>query len=189
MASCCQTLTNLARPCGLNMGGIKRIYTICYNLLVPNASGKIWDTTGGSSNPLFQPQLGQDSTGVTIGCFNTIDFYRETGSFTTETQFIENQTAAYFQTEITIVLNKLDPSTMTTIENLQKSELAIVVEDNNGNFWGFGNAYPVLASAGSATTGTAFTDPNATTLTFTASELTMPMPVDGTYIKGHLCTT
>lgn len=154
--SCCQTLANIGKSCGGNMGGVKKAYVTCYT------AGLISDPT---STTITFP------TGT---CFYELDFFRETSSFTVEAQFIENQFAAYFAGEITLQLNKLTTANNTAVKNLLQSELCIIVTDNNNQNWFFGMDYPVIASAGSAASGTAFTDLSGYTLTFASADLSLP---------------
>lgn len=165
--SCCNSLSNITTSCGGAAGGIKRIYFTCWN------SGLAQNYNATSNN------IGGFPTGT---CWQTIDFFKETGSMETEGQFIDNHFVSYYTTTISLQLQKIDNPKILSIGQIEYSELAIIVLDNNGNYWFYGVDYPVIATAVGATTGTAYTDQNGLTLTFTATDMNLPASVSSSAI-------
>lgn len=157
--SCCQTLSSIAKACGGTMGGIKQAYVTCW------------------SNTLVSDKTSTAITFPSGTCWYSIEFFKETSNFVVDSQFVEGRYAAYFQGNIELVISKLSAANNTTIQNLQQSDLAVIITDNNGQNWLFGVDYPAIATAGSAASGTAFTDPNAYTLTITSSDLQYPLSI------------
>ena len=87
---------------------------------------------------------------------------------------VENGTVFYSQV-LSLVLNKPVAADITEIQNLAKGRLAIVVQDNNDNYFVMGHTRGAELTGGSLATGTALGDLNGYTLEFTAEEA-IPAP-------------
>ena len=87
---------------------------------------------------------------------------------------VENGTVFYTQV-LSLVLNKPVAADITEVQNLAKGRLAIVVQDNNDNYFVLGHTRGAELTGGSIATGTAPGDLNGYTLEFTGEEA-IPAP-------------
>lgn len=87
-----------------------------------------------------------------------------------------------YTSTLTINFGKMTASKRMSILPLLANELAAIVEDNNGNYWLVGKDVPLEASASDSNTGTAVTDANNYTVTFTDTSLEIPLAVDPSII-------
>jgi hypothetical protein len=113
------------------------------------------------------------STGDTITAISgTGTFYEfqliRTSSQLTETvnASLENGTV-FYQGEIVTYFNKLGQDKRNILKTLAQSQrLAIVAEDNNGQYFYLGQTYGCFISAGTSVTGKALGDANGYNMTF-----------------------
>jgi hypothetical protein len=113
------------------------------------------------------------STGDTITALSgTGTFYEfqliRTSSQLTETvnASLENGTV-FYQGEVVTYFNKLGQDKRNILKTLAQSQrLAIVAEDNNGQFFYLGQTYGCFISAGTSVSGKALGDQNGYNLTF-----------------------
>jgi len=82
---------------------------------------------------------------------------------------VENGTVFYTQV-LSLVLNKPVAADITEVQELGKGRLAIVVQDNNDNYFVLGHTRGCELTGGSVATGTAIGDLNGFTLEFTGEE-------------------
>ena len=87
---------------------------------------------------------------------------------------VENGTVFYTQV-LSLVSNKPVAADVTEIQNLAKGRLAVVVQDNNDNYFVIGHTRGVSSREARCPTGTAFGDLNGFTLEFTGEEA-IPAP-------------
>ena len=87
----------------------------------------------------------------------------------TMTGNVQNGTLFYAQ-KFNIVLNRQQVAVRNEILLLAKARIAVVVQDNNGEWRYFGRDQGLKLSTGVATTGTAWGDRNEYTLEFTGNE-------------------
>jgi hypothetical protein len=113
------------------------------------------------------------STGDTITAISgTGTFYEfqliRTSSQLTETvnASLENGTV-FYQGEVVTYFNKLGQDKRNILKTLaQSQQLAIVAEDNNGQYFYLGQTYGCFISAGTSVTGKALGDQNGYNMTF-----------------------
>jgi hypothetical protein len=113
------------------------------------------------------------STGDTITAISgTGTFYEfqliRTSSQLTETvnASLENGTV-FYQGEVVTYFNKLSQDKRNILKTLaQSQQLAIVAEDNNGQYFLLGQTYGCFISAGTSVTGKALGDQNGYNMTF-----------------------
>lgn len=154
--------------CKDNIGGIKNVWFIGWNDVasVTVASGVVSAITKGSGKVFYKYQL-----------------VRNTASFTQNIAgSIENGTIVYNQ-ELTVVINKMQVSMRNEILLLAQNNLMAVVEDSNGRYWLSGRYTGLDLLSGSATTGTAQTDRNGFTLTFSGGEKELAPEVQSAVIS------
>ena len=152
--ACSLTLAGRGVGCKDALGGIKRIY-------VAQWADGIWEDISSG-----------EVAGVTAATtFYTYDMTRGSGSLT---QTITSDLAAgtvFFDQVCSVTFNKAAASDITEISNLVKGRMAILVEDNNGNWFVMGHQNGVEVSGGTAQTGTAAGDQNGFTLEFSAQDV------------------
>ncbi len=113
------------------------------------------------------------STGDTItaisgsGTFYEFQLIRTSSQLTeTVNASLENGTV-FYQGEIVTYFSKLGQDKRNILKTLAQSQrLAIVAEDNNGQYYYLGQTYGCFVSAGTSVTGKALGDQNGYNLTF-----------------------
>ena len=152
--ACTLTLAGRGVGCKDALGGIKRIY-------VAEWVDGIWED-------IASGEVAGSTAAIT---FYTYDMTRGSGSLN---QTITSDLAAgtvFFDQVCSVTFNKAAASDITEISNLVKGRMAVLVEDNNGNWFVMGHQNGVEVSGGTAQTGTAAGDQNGFTLEFSAQEV------------------
>ena len=162
----CEITSGFQLACRDNSGGIKNIYIL-----------------SGSISGIDEASEGLISAISGSGVFYKFELTKNTGDLTeTPTPSLENGTVYYDQL-INVAFHKLQSSIRNQVKVLaQNPDLKIVVETNNGvespytgRFFYIGRYRGATLSGGAATSGTAFGDMNAYSLTFQGLE---PEPAD-----------
>ena len=141
--ACTLTLAGRGVGCKDALGGIKRIY-------VGEWSDGIWED-------IASGEVSGATAAITV---YTYDMTRGSGSLT---QTITSDLAAgtvFFDQVCSVTFNKAAAADITEISNLIKGRMAVLVEDNNGNWFVMGHKNGVEVSGGTAQTGTAAGDQN-----------------------------
>jgi hypothetical protein len=152
--ACTLTLAGRGVGCKDALGGIKRIY-------VAQWVDGIWED-------ILAGEVAGSTAAIT---FYTYDMTRGSGSLN---QTITSDLAAgtvFFDQVCSVTFNKAAAADITEISNLVKGRMAVMVEDNNGNWFVMGHANGVEVSGGTAQTGQAAGDQNGFTLEFSAQEV------------------
>ncbi len=155
--------------CKDNIGGLKSVWFIGWNDVssVTVASGLVSAITKSAGKVFYKYQL-----------------VRNTASFTENIAgSIENGTVVYNQ-ELTVVINKMNVSMRNEILLLAQNNLMAVVEDQNGRYWLAGRYNGLDLLTGSSSTGTAQSDRNGYTLTFSGGEKELAPEVSSSIIAG-----
>lgn len=154
--ACSLTVTGRSLPCRDALGGVKKVW-------IGNWTDGIWGAVGTTTDGLID-----DATAA----LTLHDFVspKNTSSLTqTVNASVENGTVFYTQV-LSLVCNKPVSLDVEEIKNLAKGRLAIVVQDNNDNYFVIGHTRGAELTGGSLTTGTAIGDLNGFTLEFTGEE-------------------
>jgi hypothetical protein len=112
------------------------------------------------------------TTGDTItqisgsGTFYKFELIRTSSQFTeTVNASLENGTV-FYTGELVLYFNKLDQAKRNILKTLAQSpHLAVVMEDNNGDYFYLGQTYGMYVSAGSSVTGKALGDQSGYNIT------------------------
>ena len=156
--ACSLTVTGRSLPCRDALGGVKNVWIGAW-------SDGIWDD-------VVSGEIPDSSAALTLHDFVSP---KNTSSLTqTVNASVENGTVFYTQV-LSLVCNKPVAADVTEIQNLAKGRLAVVVQDNNDNYFVIGHTRGAELTGGSLTTGTAFGDLNGFTLEFTGEEA-IPAP-------------
>lgn len=156
--ACSLTLTGRSLPCRDALGGVKKVW-------IGEFSDGLWDSV---------------ASGEIADSTSALDLYdfvspKNTSSLTqTVNASVENGTVFYTQV-LSLVLNKPVAADITELQNLAKGRMAIVVQDNNDNYFVLGHTRGAELTGGSIATGTALGDLNGYTLEFTGEEA-IPAP-------------
>ena len=152
--ACSLTLAGRGVGCKDALGGIKRIYVSDWTdgFWDDEASGEVADATAAET-------------------FYTYDMTRGSGSLN---QTITSDLAAgtvYFDQVCSVTFNKVAAADIAEISNLVKGRMAVLVQDNNDNWFVMGHKNGVEVTGGTAQTGTAAGDQNGFTIEFSAQEV------------------
>ena len=162
--SCTQILNGIQVDCEPSMGGLKVVY-------IANSS----DVTD------FEVTEGQ-ITSITMASgktFKTYSFRRNTASMTS-TLSVDPANGTSVATDVALSFLKQDTQKRIEISALSIGELVLIVQDANGRYWFLGKDMPVMASAGGAESGTAYTDGNRYTITLQDNSKDYPYEVKTT---------
>jgi len=162
--ACSLTLTGRSLPCRDALGG----------------DDKVWIVTSALTDGMWTyDALVGDVVAASATTAKDYVSPKNTSSFTqTVNSSIENGTVFYTQT-LSLVLNKPVVADVVELTNLAKGRLAIIVQDNNDNYFVMGHTRGAELSGGTLTTGTAIGDLAGYTLEFTAEEA-IPAPFHDT---------
>lgn len=166
--ACTITLTGRSRPCRNALGGVKAVW-ICTSV---HTGENFWDAIAAD---------GECDDTQAAKTFNDFLSPKNSSSFAqTVNSSIENGTVFYTQT-LSLVLNNIEPADIAMFENMGKGRMAIVVQDQNENFFVMGHTNGCYLTGGTGQTGAAMGDLNGFTLEITAEEVDPAplMPVDG----------
>jgi hypothetical protein len=146
----------IAKTCGVNLGGIKKLYLANKESVdTPTVSGGVIST------------LTMDSGTV----FYEFEFNKNTSSFTEEMASDLANGSEYYNQTITLVIPKREATKRETIALLAyQRDLIAIVTDQNGTNWYFGLENGVNLTGNTGGSGTAKADLNGYTLTFTGEE-------------------
>lgn len=159
--SCTQILSGIQVDCEPSMGGLKVVH-------IANSS----DVTD------FEVTDGQ-ITSITMASgktFKTYSFRRNTASMTS-TLSVDPANGTSVATDVALSFLKQDTQKRLEISALSIGELVMLVTDANGRTWFLGKDMPVMASAGGAESGTAYTDGNRYTITLQDNSKDYPYEV------------
>lgn len=147
----CNLTAGITLGCRDNVGGLKTMYITDFCNIA-----SVTQTTGDT--------ISQISGTGTFYCFELI----RTSSQHTETvnASLENGTV-FYQGETVTYFAKLEQAKRNILKTLAQSQrLAIVIEDNNGDYFYLGQTYGCFISAGTSVTGKALGDANGYNITF-----------------------
>ncbi len=147
----CNLTAGIALGCRDNVGGLKTLW--------------ITDFTNITS---ITSDSGDTITAISgMGTFYEFQLIRTTSQLTeTVNASLENGTV-YYQGEVVTFFAKLEQAKRNILKTLAQSQrLAIVAEDNNGNYFYLGQTYGCFISAGTSVSGKALADANGYNMTF-----------------------
>lgn len=159
--ACIQTLKGIALACDSSIGGIKTVYIANYSDV---ESTKIQDEE-------IVEIVMKDAAK-----FKQYSFKRNTASMTSTLTVGENS-GNIVTTDVVLSFIKQETAKRVEMTALSLGELVMIVEDGNGKFWYLGLDVPVGASAGTAESGTAFTDTNRYEITLQDTSFTYPYEI------------
>lgn len=159
--SCTQILNGITVDCEPSIGGLKVVYIANYSEV------EAYEVTDGQITSITM------ASGKT---FQTYTFRRNTANMTS-TLSVDPANGTSVSTDVVLSFLKQDTQKRIEISALSIGELALIVEDANGRYWFLGKDMPVMASAGGAESGTAYTDGNRYTITLQDNSMDYPYEV------------
>lgn len=160
--ACSQILAGISNDCAPSLGGVKIVYIANY---ADVASTSI---NAGSKISAITMETGKK--------FYAYEFRRNTANMTS-TLNIDAANGNSVSTDVVLQFLKQDTQKRIEMAALSIGELAVMVKDGNDKYWYLGHDFPVQASAGSAETGTAFTDGNKYNITLNDISLSFPYEI------------
>lgn len=178
--ACTSYLQGFSTSCGSNLASIKKIYvgayesaTFTYNYQKDETDQYVLDQDG---NKIIESVAGA-ILGATSDNWVEFGFRKNSSEMTTEMTRNDNG-SYYFTNAANLVFAKQDKVKRLALQATASGECAMIVLDSNGIYWLIGDKNPVTASTLSATTGTAVGDSNQYSITLSADEAYMPVPLD-----------
>lgn len=150
MAYCTpQTLSDINVECGANLGGVKvvAIRNRADITAVTIVDGEVTAMT-------LSTALGTPADATVIA------FRDQTCQLSSEGTIDDVSGVHYYTHSLAFRFPKMSASKRMSIHALTHAETIAIVKDNNGKLWLVGNESPLRASAVTAGTGTAYSDPN-----------------------------
>jgi hypothetical protein len=147
----CNLSAGIVLGCRDNTGGLKTLWITDYTNIdsVTSNSGDTITSISGTGT-FYEFQLIRTSSQLT----ETVNASLENGT-------------VFYQGEVVTYFNKLAQDKRNILKTLAQSQrLAIVAEDNNGQYFYLGQTYGCFVSAGTSVTGKALGDQNGYNITF-----------------------
>ena len=165
------TLSNIARDCEANVGGIKKVWLTNY------ADAMFSATTDASG----MTEIVSVKSGTT---WYTYEFRKGTGSLTSNLNVDEAAGTNFIQSDLVMQFSRMETSKRMAIAALAVDEVCAIVLDCNGKYWALGFDEPVTSSAGVGQTGTARTDSNNYQITLSDFSKSYPYEVKASVVEG-----
>jgi len=178
--ACVSFLTGFTTSCGSNLASIKKLWigafesaSFTYNYQKDENEQFVLDADGNKIiETVATATLNEnESTWVEFG------FRKNTSEMATEMTRNDNG-SYYFTNSANLVFAKQDKIKRLSLQATAAGECSMVILDSNNIYWLIGSDNPVTATTLSATTGTAVGDANQYSLTLSADEAIMPIPLD-----------
>lgn len=166
------TLASLDARCETAIGGIKSIMLANYD--------DISKITVGDDGVISAITM------VTDKKFAKWQFRKNTGSYTSTFAVDDAAGTSSFTTEVALQFTKAEAEKRMTIQTALNAAAVCIVEDWNGNYIYLGYDNYVSVTAATMVSGTANTDLNGFTLTFSDLSKELPHFVDSAIISGLL---
>lgn len=164
------TLSNIAKDCNANLGGIKKVYLALW-------SGGIFSTSADTAGTTYVSAVSTAST------WYEYNFRKNTGSYVS-TQTVSDAGNNFFTNVLTMVFSRMESAKRTAVQALSVGEVAGIIEDCNGKFWSFGFDEAGVAAGNTGDTGVAKTDTNAYTVVLQDESLELPYEVLPSVVEG-----
>lgn len=165
----CELTSNISLDCRENLAGIKTIYlasatgddiSLGFSGGTSNTNGAITGMTWGASSITDLASL----TGATY----EFQQPRQAASFTETGNFSEENGTIFYQSVLSMVINKLEYSKLDALRALgQNTKLVCIVKTNNDNYFVVGNETGAIVTSSTAESGTSFGDRNGLTIELT----------------------
>lgn len=182
--ACTSYLQGFSTSCGSNLASIKKMwigafesatFTFNYQMTDDETPSQVLDADG---NPIIE-SVATAVLGTGEDNWVEFGFRKNTGEMTSEMTRNDNG-SFYFTNGANLVFAKQDQVKRLALQATAAGECSMVILDSNGIYWLIGAKDAVTATTLSATTGVAVGDANQYTITLSADEAYMPIPLDAT---------
>lgn len=177
--ACTSYLQGFNTSCGSNLSSIKKLWigqfesaTFTYNYQKDENEEYVLDFDG---NKIIE-SVEAAALGATSDAWVEFQFRKNTGEMTSEMTKNDNG-SFYFTNGANLVFAKQDKVKRLALQATASGDCTMIVLDSNGNYWLIGAEVAVTASTISATTGVAVGDANQYSITLSADEAYMPIPL------------
>lgn len=177
--ACVSYLQGLTTSCGSNLASIKKIWigafesaTLTYNYQTDDEGQDVKDFDGNKIIESLETAVLKPSEDNWV----EFQFRKNTGEMTSEMTRNDNG-SFYFTNGANLVFAKQDKNKRLSIQATAAGDCSMIIQDSNNNYWLIGAEVAVTASTISATTGVAVGDANQYTITLSADEAYMPIPL------------
>ena len=179
--ACTTTLTSINTSCGSNLASIKKLWigafesatwTFNYQMNNDEVPAQVLDADG---NPIIESV---ESAVLGSGADKWVEFgfKKNTGEMTSEMTRSDNG-SYYFSNGCNLVFAKQDQGKRLALQSVTSGECSMIILDSNGIYWLIGANDAVTATSLSATTGVSVGDNNQYTITLSADEAILPIPL------------
>jgi len=167
MGYCIQSLNGINQECQGSLGGIKSVYIAIYQ----NVSAVELSSDAGDSKKISSITMTESDAK-----FKAFEFRRNTANMTS-TLNVDPANGTSVTTELVMSFLRQEATKRLEISALSMGDLAVIVKDANDKYWYLGFNFPVMASAGTGETGTAFTDGNRYSITLQDNAIDWPYEI------------
>ncbi len=173
MACGCTLMSGgVTKTCGPNQGGVKNIYLTDFC----NITAYVDSSPAGIIESITM-------AGATV--FYKFEFNRGTSTFAESKADDRNAGTVWSQT-VTLVLSKRERTKREALALICQKDLAVIVQDNNDNFWVIGQENGAWATQIDSVSGTAAADPNNYTITLLAEEIAQAYPITEAAVLANI---
>lgn len=171
--ACITTLTNISTSCGANMASIKKLWIGGFESATFTFD---YETGAGPDGTDVIEDVKTAVLGAGSDSWVEFSFKKNTGEMTSEMTRSDNG-SYYFTNSANLVFAKQDASKRLALQAVASGECSMIILDSNGIYWLIGAENAVTATTLSSTTGVAVGDSNQYTVTLSADEAYMPIPL------------
>jgi hypothetical protein len=168
----CNLTNGIVLDCRDNVGGLKNMWVTDFDNIT-----SITKTSTGNTADTITAISGS-------GTFYEFQLIRQTSSYTSTVNASLEAGTVFYSDELVAYFNKMEQAKRNIIKSLAQSQrLAVVFEDNNGDYFLMGESYGAFVTAGTIVSGLALGDANGYNLTLGALE-----PYPANQLSGPLST-
>ena len=185
--ACISTLLDISTSCGSNLASIKKLWIgafesadFTFNYQKDAGDNYVLDADG---NKIIESVATGALKAETTDTWKVFGFKKNTSEMTSEMTRNDNG-SYYFSNGANLVFAKQDAVKRLALQATASGECSMIVLDSNGIYWLIGYENAATANTLTATTGVAVGDANQYSITISADEAYMPIPVDSEAAEG-----
>lgn len=176
MSYCPAVLKGLPKDCAPSKGGVKRVFIASYPQDAVDVND-IYEFSGttqvGTVVDYKDAYVSDVKSGITWYEYS----FRKGGATLTSTLNVDPASGGYVSTELALTFARIEASKRAEVAAMALSDMAVVVELQNGTVLALGVDDPVTATGGSANSGANASDANNYQITLTDEFSTWPVTV------------
>lgn len=176
MSYCSTILKGIAKDCAPSKGGVKRVFIATYPVDAESVED-IFTFDGTQKEGTVVDYSNASVTGATEGISWYAYSFRKGGATLTSTLTVDPASGGYVSSELQLTFARIEASKRAEVAAMALSDMAVVVELQNGTVLALGVDDPVIATSGTAQTGANASDANNYQITLTDEFSTWPLTV------------